>query len=62
MRQFQLDNTDLRDGHVLKVNISVPNTRLFIGNIPKTKSRTDIIDEFSKHAGKVRSSLRSLVF
>lgn len=44
----QLGSTDLRDGHVLKVNVSVPNTRLFVGNIPKTKSREDIIDEFGK--------------
>ena len=52
-RQFQLGSTDLRDGHVLKVNVSVPNTRLFVGNIPKTKSREDIIDEFGKLSGKL---------
>lgn len=35
----------------LKVNISVPNLRLFIGNIPKKMSKEQIFDEFSKVTG-----------
>jgi len=30
------------------VNISVPNLRLFIGNIPKSKGKEDIMEEFGK--------------
>lgn len=30
------------------MNISVPNLRLFIGNIPKSKGKEDIMEEFGK--------------
>ncbi|KAK0422246.1 hypothetical protein QR680_007460 [Steinernema hermaphroditum] len=36
-------------GKALKVNVSVANTRLFIGNIPKSKSKDEILDELKKH-------------
>lgn len=39
-------------GKNLKVNVSVANTRLFIGNIPKSKSKEEILEEFKQHAGK----------
>ena len=29
------------------------NTRLFVGNIPKSKTRTEILLEFEQHAGKL---------
>lgn len=35
------------------MNISVPNLRLFIGNIPKSKGKEDIMEEF----GKITSNL-----
>ena len=48
----QLDSHDIGEGKTLKVNVSEPKTRLFIGNIPKSKDREDIEDEFKKLAGK----------
>jgi len=43
---------EIAPGKALKVNVSVPNTRLFVGNIPKSKSREDIVNEFDKLSGK----------
>ena len=34
----------------MKVNISVANQRLFVGNIPKSKTRDEIFEEFAKIA------------
>lgn len=48
----QYDGYEIRKGKPLKVNISVPNLRLFVGNIPKSKSREEIFQEFSKLTGK----------
>lgn len=47
----QLDNHEMKPGKPLKVNISVPNLRLFVGNIPKSKGKEEIMEEFSKLAG-----------
>ncbi|VDI37998.1 heterogeneous nuclear ribonucleoprotein R [Mytilus galloprovincialis] len=44
----QLDNYEIKSGKRLKVNISVANQRLFVGNIPKSKSKEEILEEFSK--------------
>ncbi|KAG8195906.1 hypothetical protein JTE90_001141 [Oedothorax gibbosus] len=44
----QLDNYEIKSGKNLKVNVSVPNLRLFVGNIPKSKSRDEILEEFGK--------------
>lgn len=44
----QLDAYEIKKGKPLKVNISVANQRLFVGNIPKSKSKEEIMDEFSK--------------
>jgi RNA recognition motif-containing protein len=44
----QLDGYTIRPGKKLKVNPSIPNCRLFVGNIPKSKSKEDIQQEFSK--------------
>lgn len=35
----------------MKINISVPNLRLFVGNIPKSKGKEEILDEFGKLTG-----------
>ena len=51
----QLDNYEIKPGKSLKVNISVPNLRLFVGNIPKSKGKEEILDEFGKLTGKVNS-------
>ncbi|XP_023241425.1 heterogeneous nuclear ribonucleoprotein Q [Centruroides vittatus] len=44
----QLDNYEIKKGKTLKVNVSVPNLRLFVGNIPKSKSKEEIFEEFGK--------------
>ncbi|XP_028898629.1 heterogeneous nuclear ribonucleoprotein R isoform X22 [Zeugodacus cucurbitae] len=44
----QLDNHEIKPGKCLKINISVPNLRLFVGNIPKSKGKEEILDEFGK--------------
>lgn len=50
----QLDNHEIKPGKTLKINISVPNLRLFVGNIPKSKGKEEILDEFGKLTGKVK--------
>nr|XP_011423056.1 heterogeneous nuclear ribonucleoprotein R isoform X2 [Crassostrea gigas] len=44
----KLDNYAIKPGKNIKVNISVANQRLFVGNIPKSKSKDEIMEEFSK--------------
>ena len=48
----QLDNYEIKPGKCLKINVSVPNLRLFVGNIPKSKGKEEILDEFGKLTGK----------
>ena len=35
---------------MLKVKISIPNVRLFVGNIPKEMTKEDIFFEFQKQS------------
>ncbi|KAG8232996.1 hypothetical protein J437_LFUL013660 [Ladona fulva] len=44
----ELDEYEIKPGKPLKVNLSVPNLRLFIGNIPKSKDKEDLMAEFGK--------------
>jgi Q family heterogeneous nuclear ribonucleoprotein R len=44
----ELDGYEIRPDKYLKVNISVPNLRLYVGNIPKSKGKAEILDEFGK--------------
>ncbi|CAB70238.2 RRM domain-containing protein [Caenorhabditis elegans] len=44
------DGHEISTGKPLKVNVSIANTRLFIGNIPKTKSKDEILEELKTHA------------
>jgi Q family heterogeneous nuclear ribonucleoprotein R len=44
----ELDNFEIKPGKCLKINVSVPNLRLFVGNIPKSKGKEEILDEFGK--------------
>lgn len=46
----KFDGYEILPGKNLKVNVSVANTRLFIGNIPKSKSKEEILEEFKQHA------------
>ncbi|KYM76758.1 Heterogeneous nuclear ribonucleoprotein Q [Atta colombica] len=48
-----LDNHEIKPGKSLKVNISVPNLRLFVGNIPKSKGKEEILEEFGKLTGEI---------
>lgn len=43
-----LDNHEIKPGVNLKVNLCVPNLRLFVGNIPKSKGKDEILEEFGK--------------
>lgn len=54
----QLDSYEIKPGKTLKVNISVPNLRLFVGNIPKSRGKEEILEEFGKLTGKVKKSDR----
>lgn len=49
---FQVDNHEVKKGKNLKVNMSTPNLRLFVGNIPKNKSKDEILAEFAKITSK----------
>ncbi|KAJ8333185.1 hypothetical protein SKAU_G00420810 [Synaphobranchus kaupii] len=42
------DNYEIRSGKYLGVCISVANNRLFVGSIPKNKTRDSILEDFSK--------------
>lgn len=53
----QLDNYEIKPGKCLKINVSVPNLRLFVGNIPKSKGKEEILDEFGKLTGKNTSKI-----
>lgn len=44
----KLDNKEIRPGRKLGVCISVANNRLFVGSIPKSKSKDEIFTEFSR--------------
>ncbi|CAG0893623.1 unnamed protein product [Cyprideis torosa] len=47
----ELDGFELTRGKMIRVNISDPNVRLFVGNIPKSKGKSEIIDEFRRITG-----------
>lgn len=44
----QLNNYEIRNGRLLGVCASVDNCRLFVGGIPKTKKREEILSEMRK--------------
>ncbi|CAI5438339.1 unnamed protein product [Caenorhabditis angaria] len=43
------DGHEITPGKPLKVNVSIANTRLFLGNIPKTKTKEEIFEELKTH-------------
>merc|ERR1712020_733676 len=47
-------------GKVLKINVSEPKTRLFVGNIPKSKGKDEIEEELKKVTGKPISPTRTV--
>jgi len=50
---IQLNDMEMKGGRHLKINVSVPNLRLFVGNIPKSKGKSEIMEEFSKVTGNI---------
>ena len=44
----QLDSYEIAEGKSLKINVSEPKTRLFLGNIPKSKDKEKIEEELRK--------------
>jgi len=53
----QLDNYEIDEGKSLKINVSEPKTRLFVGNIPKSKGK----DEIEEELRKVTAGLREVI-
>ncbi|XP_063040237.1 heterogeneous nuclear ribonucleoprotein R-like isoform X2 [Engraulis encrasicolus] len=51
------DNYEIRSGKYLGVCISVANNRLFVGSIPKNKTRESILEDF----GKVTEGLTEVI-
>ena len=49
-----LDNTEIRKNRRLGVCISIANDRLFVGSIPKTKTKQDILEEFRQHTDNLK--------
>lgn len=49
----QLDSYLIGEGRALRVNLSEPKMRLFVGNIPKTLRKEDILKVFESHTGNV---------
>lgn len=60
-RLFQCDNHEIRPGKYLGVCISVANNRLFVGSIPKNKTRESILEDFGKVTGDFQRSFTVLV-
>lgn len=47
----QYNNREIRPGKHIGVCISVANNRLFVGSIPKSKTKEQILEEFAKVTG-----------
>lgn len=50
---LQYNNHEIRSGKHIGVCISVANNRLFVGSIPKSKTKEQIVEEFSKVTGEL---------
>ncbi|CAK1553392.1 unnamed protein product [Leptosia nina] len=49
----ELDNYEIRPHHRIGVTISVDNRRLFVGNIPRSKTKEDLFNELSKRVADI---------
>lgn len=49
---LQCNNNEIRPGKHIGVCISVANNRLFVGSIPKSKTKEQIVEEFAKVTGE----------
>lgn len=54
---LQCNNNEIRPGKHIGVCISVANNRLFVGSIPKSKTKDQIIEEFSKVTGELAATV-----
>lgn len=52
---LQCNNSEIRPGKHIGVCISVANNRLFVGSIPKSKTKDQIVEEFAKVTGRFAS-------
>lgn len=59
--RFQMDNHEIRPKKFLGVCVSQSNCRLFVGSIPKVKSKDEIFTEFSNLTGKFTKFLLSIL-
>uniref|UniRef100_A0AC35U1J8 ShKT domain-containing protein n=1 Tax=Rhabditophanes sp. KR3021 TaxID=114890 RepID=A0AC35U1J8_9BILA len=50
-----LSGYEIKPGFPLKVNVSIANRRLYVGNLPKSKTQKCILDEFKKCAEGVEN-------
>lgn len=57
----QYNNREIRPGKHIGVCISVANNRLFVGSIPKSKTKEQILEEFAKVTGELSVILSSFV-
>lgn len=55
----QCNNHEIRPGKHIGVCISVANNRLFVGSIPKSKTKEQIVEEFSKVTGELCLEMRA---
>lgn len=53
----QCNNSEIRPGKPIGVCISVANNRLFVGSIPKSKTKEQIVEEFAKVTGESEPAL-----
>ncbi len=49
----QLNDHEIRPGKGIRVNLSVANCKLFVGNVPKQKSREELKHDFTQAVGKL---------
>jgi len=48
-----MDNYEILPGKYLGVCVSQSNNRLFVGSIPKTKTKDEIFEEFNSLTGEI---------
>lgn len=58
----QFNNYEIRPGKQIGVCISAANNRLFVGSIPKNKTKEQILEEFAKVTGKRIEGVREKHF
>lgn len=61
---YQIDGLSMRVGATpCKVSVCRPKTQLFVGNIPKSKDKDELFEEFKKRTSKYqyKKILRALL-